>query len=98
MSGILDKLYVIFFPNYFEQPLQNRTYLFHSLVDQHDTQIIKYTRYKGNITLLFANRKSSYCVAQCPGAKLRKWIRHLGHASMHSSKYNKDLILMFIMS
>ena len=22
---------------------------------------------------LFADRKSSYCVAQCPGANLRKW-------------------------
>ena len=47
---------------------------------------------------LLANRKSSYCVAQCLGAKLRKWARHLVYASVYSSEYNKDLILMFIMS
>ena len=44
------------------------------------------------------NRKSSYCVAQCPGAKSRNWTRHLVYASIYSSEYNKDLILMFIMS
>ena len=45
------------------------------------------------------NRKSSYCVAQCPGAKLRKWTCHLLYASICSSKYtDKDLIIMFIMS
>ena len=43
------------------------------------------------------NRKSSYCVAQCPGSKLRKWTRHLVYASLYSSEYNKDSILMFIM-
>ena len=47
---------------------------------------------------LFANRKSSYCVAQRPGAKLRKWARHLVYASVYSREYNKDLILMSIMS
>ena len=47
---------------------------------------------------LFANRKLSYCVAQCPGAKLRKWARHLVNASVYSREYNKDLILMLIMS
>ena len=44
------------------------------------------------------NRKSSYCVAQCPGTTLRKWARHLVYASIYSSEYNKDLIIMFIMS
>ena len=44
------------------------------------------------------NRKSSYYVAQCPGAKLRKRTRHLVYASIYSSEYNKDLILMFIIS
>ena len=47
---------------------------------------------------LFANRKSSHCVAQCPGAKFRKWSRHLVYASVYFCEYNKDLILMFIMS
>ena len=45
---------------------------------------------------LLAHRKSSYCVAPCPGAKLRKWARHLVYASMYFSEYNKDLISMFI--
>ena len=46
------------------------------------------------------NRKSSYCVAQCPGTTLWKWACHLIYASIYSSEYNrpKDLILMFIMS
>ena len=47
-GGILDKLYVIIFFNYFEQLLL------------------------GYIVNFF-NRKSSYCVAQCPGANLWKW-------------------------
>ena len=47
---------------------------------------------------LFAICKSSYCVGQCPGAKLRKWARHLVYASVYSREYTKDLILMSIMS
>ena len=47
---------------------------------------------------LFANRKSSYCVAQCSSAKLRKWARHLVYTSVYSREYNKDLILMSITS
>ena len=44
------------------------------------------------------NRKSFYCVAQCPGSKLRKLACHLVYVSMCFSKYNKDLILMLNVS
>ena len=148
----MDKLYIIFFPNYFEQPLLTLLYrLFQKKIKsslyssyyaeacnelrgpsprlsawatqlrrnvatvtsrwqrcadltgpgtESQTSRTDSVRLATELTAgaLFANRKSSYCVVQCPGAKLRKWARHLVHASVYSREYNKDLILIFIMS